>query len=81
MTLLFFFIFCSSPSTLIGAGMKVMKMQKEEKEDGTIFTGARLPPSLLERVGEYCKKTGATRSGVIRVALENFLDKWKNKEV
>jgi len=57
-----------------------MKMQKtEEKEDGTIFTGVRLPPSLSERVEEYCKKTGATRSGVIRVALENFLDKWEKE--
>ena len=65
-------------ATVMRCKMSLKKINEKEKK--MIFTGARLPESLLERIDEFCARTGATKSGVIRVALENFLDKWDEKE-
>ena len=52
--------------------------EKEEKTEACTF---RLPRTLREKMMKYCEKTGASYSGLVRVAVEEFLEerKWKRK--
>jgi len=76
----------SSPGPVKGSGMGNTKMSlknlkgKEEKTEACTF---RLPHTLREKMKEYCTLTGATHSGLARVAIEKFLEdqKWKRRKL
>lgn len=39
--------------------------------------GLRLDPALLKRLDKYVKATGITRSTVVRIATQKYLDAWE----
>ena len=65
---------------VIQMGLENAHKRKEEKTEACTF---RLPRTLRMKMQEYCARTGATHSGLARVAIEKFLEdqKWKRKRL
>jgi hypothetical protein len=39
----------------------------------TVFVGARIPPSLYDKISEYLDLVGATKSEILTAALAQYL--------
>jgi len=40
----------------------------------------KMSEELLEKIAEHCEKYGATISGIIRVAVEEYIDNFNKRE-